>query len=155
MIKKIFISLVAIVATLSTINTASAQDYGWTAGGRVSIYSGWNGAVGVGVYARHGIADIFRIEPSFTILCETGMSIEAAADLQYPIGICEGFEAYPLAGVSFNDPGKFGVGINFGGGLGYSISNRLSADFGVKWILQTQKYVSNPVVFSLGCGYKF
>lgn len=155
-LKKFLLTLVAIVATAATVSTTSAQDLsGWSAGGKISIYSGWNGTVGVGVFARHDIGDMFRIEPSFLFLCEKGMSIEVAADLQYPIDLSENFEVYPLAGLTLNDPGKFGLGINIGGGLGYKISNRLTTDLGLKWIIQTQKYISNPIAISLGCGYKF
>lgn len=111
--------------------------------------------MGIGVYGRHALGDNLRIEPSFSFLCQTGMSIDLTADVHYPIALSDGFEAYPLAGLSLNDPGSFGLGINVGGGLGYKISDVVNVDFGLKWTLQTQKYITNPFIISFGVGYKF
>lgn len=154
--KKILFALAAIIATLATVNTTSAQSLGdWNVGGRINIYSRWNGTVGIGAYGRYGFDNGLRVEPAVMFLCEKGMSVDISADLQYATEVASGLELYPLAGISLNDPGKFGLGINLGGGAEYYLSERLSTGLGLKWIIQTQKYVSNPLVISLSCGYKF
>lgn len=149
---------IALAATilLTSITCTLAQSRGmWSGGAKLNIYSRWGGATGIGVYGRYGLGSGFRIEPSFVILCKKGMSVDISGDLQYPIAITRGVELYPLVGVSINDPGRFGLGMNFGGGVGYMLTNRVNLDFGVKWIAQTQQSIANPVVFSFGGGYKF
>ncbi len=153
-IRNLLFAVAAMVVAATT--TASAQDLsGWTLGGKLGVYSRWAGTTGIGIYGRHALSESLRIEPTLTFLCKKGMSVDIAADVQYPIDTDLGIEVYPLAGLSLNDPGKFGLGINLGAGAGYQLTEKLNIDFGVKWIIQTQKYIANPVVFSLGCGHKF
>ncbi len=156
--KRIIFAVAVIIATLSTFTSAQAQETEtgkFELGGRVSFYSGWNGMAGIGAYGRYDLGRTFRIEPSIMILCEQGASMDLSVDLQCPFQISKEIELYPLAGVSLNDPGVFGVGINLGGGLGYDFNERWGADFGVKWMISTQDGYANPVVISFGCGYKF
>ncbi len=152
--KKLF-ALLTIALTVA-ISDSSAQVAGqWKFGAMTSIYSRWDGAAAIGAYGRYGFGNHLRIEPSFLIYCRKGMSVDISGDVQYPIALNNGFELYPLAGISINDPGKLGVGLNLGSGLGYNIDNKFSLDCGLKWRLQSQKYIRNPVIFSFGAGYRF
>ncbi len=121
----------------------------------MNIYTRWDGAVGVGVYARYAFADKFRVEPSFVYICRKGMSVDISADVHYPINVGENLELYPLAGLSLNDPGRLGLGVNFGGGASYNLSNDLSIDAGLKWSILTQDFIKNPVIISIGASYRF
>ncbi len=152
---RIFLAIIAVCA-LFTVSTASAQEQGEIkAGAKMAVYSGWNGTFGIGAYARYGLTDDLRLEPSLLYLCRKGMSVDFSIDAQYAFDISDSFEAYPAVGIALNDPAKFGLGINFGGGASYKLSDVVDIDFGVKWVLQTQSYISNPLVFSLGGSYKF
>lgn len=155
-LKKLALALIALVATTAFITPTSAQEQGeWTGGVKFNIYSRWNGTAGVGVYARYGLSDALRVEPAVVLLCKKGMSFDISGDLQYPISLSNNLEVYPIAGLSFNDPYTWGLGINVGGGVGYELSNRINVNLGLKWIIQTQKYITNPILFSFGGGYKF
>ncbi len=154
MLKKIIFAVTALIVASTSL--VSAQNAGeWKVGGKLNIYSNWDGAIGIGAYGRYGLNSDFRLEPSFVILCKQGMSVDISADVQYPIQLSPEFELYPLAGLSLNDPGKFGLGVNLGTGLGYKLTNKVSIDFGLKWVIQTQDFTPNPLIFSFGSGYKF
>ncbi|MFI3303892.1 MAG: outer membrane beta-barrel protein [Rikenellaceae bacterium] len=153
-IKKIIFTATALIASICATNSASAQVNldGWDFGAKVNFYTDWD-ITGVGVYGRHELGGGFRIEPSFSFLFRRGASIDITADVHYPFDLGSNFEVYPLAGLSLNDPSTFGLGINVGGGAGYKISDRVDANLGLKWAVQTQ--TSNPFIVSFGAGYKF
>ncbi len=156
--KRFLIFMVLIMVASSSFTTLSAkEDNGkeWGFGAKVNLYSGWNGMIGLGGYARYDISQLFRLEPSLVILCDEGTSIDLSVDLHMPMELSSAVELYPLVGLSLNDPGKLGLGVNLGGGLGYSISQKVNVDFGIKWMIASQKYYNNPLIFSLGCGFKF
>lgn len=159
-LKSLIVAVVAFVASAVTMS-ASAQSGGslgngeLEVGGKINIYSRWDSAVGIGVYGRLGLTENLRVEPSFLYYCNKGASIEIAGDLHYVVDVTDQFEFYPLVGLTLNDPYKFGVGLNLGAGMGFNITDNWGADFGLKWILQSQKYIKNPVVLSFGLGYKF
>ncbi len=160
---KKFLLIVALIITSLTSISASEESSesreesrGWGIGGKINIYSGWNGAIGIGVYTRHNLGGSgFRLEPSLVIICEEGSSIDLTTDLQYPFNLSPSLELYPLVGLSLNDPGKLALGVNLGGGLGYRISQKVTADFGMKYMISTLKSYSNPMIFSIGCGFNF
>lgn len=145
------------IALLFAISSAysSQRQYDWVVGGKMSVYSRWDGTFGIGAYARYGITDQMRIEPSLLYLCRHGMSIDFNADFHYAFLVAERTELFPIVGLAINDPGKWGAGLNLGGGI--NLINTGAWDFtgSVKWTLQSQKYIKNPVVFSIGTNYKF
>ncbi|MFI3259109.1 MAG: hypothetical protein R3Y16_03340 [Rikenellaceae bacterium] len=144
-----------VVALFSTTNEASAQDLaGWTGGAKVNFYTGWDTS-SLGVYGRYTLNNGLRLEPSVSFIFAKGCTIDVTVDAHYIFDLGDKFEAYPLVGVSINDPGKFGFAANFGGGLGYKLSDVINLDLGMKWALQTQSYISNPFIISIGGGYKF
>ncbi|MFI3304921.1 MAG: hypothetical protein R3Y68_00230 [Rikenellaceae bacterium] len=155
MIKKVFLSIVALLTVICIESASAKSTTGWSGGAKVNIYTNWDSTAGVGVYARRSLNGGFRLEPSFIFLCNKDMSIDISADLHYPINLGSDIELYPLVGLSLNDPSRLGLGINFGGGVGYNVTNRINIDLGAKWGLQTQRYISNPFILSFGCGYKF
>lgn len=156
--KKILLIVALIITTLSSVSAREegAEHRNWGLGGKVNIYSGWDGAIGLGVYTRHYLGGSgFRLEPSLVIICEEGASIDLTTDLQFPLKLSHSLELYPLVGLSLNDPGKLALGVNMGGGLGYKLSHKVTADFGVKYMISTLKEFKNPLIFSLGCGFNF
>ncbi len=153
-VKRVLVAVVAMV-TLFSLQPLAAQERGeWSGGAKFNVYSRWDGTMGVGVYARYGLLNHMRLEPSFVFLCREGMSLDVSVDAQFPFNVEDKLELYPMAGLSLNDPGKFGLGINVGGGASYAITKWLSFDTGIKWIIQTQG-IKNPILFSFGGGFKF
>lgn len=148
------IKVIAIVVALLSSVTAQAVN-ALNVGAKMNIYSGWSGAVGVGAYARFDVGAGFRVEPSLMILTEKGMSVDVTAELHYPVKVARSVALYPLAGLSLNDPGKFGLGMNFGGGVDYALNNRITLTTSAKWVAQTQEGVKNPFVISFGGGFRF
>ncbi len=133
-----------------------AQGQGeWGVGAKVKTYSRLNGATGVGLFARYGLGSGFRLEPSLIIFTRSGMSVDISTDIHYPFNVSRGFEVYPIAGLSINDLGSFGLGLNVGAGAGYHITDRIHLDLGAKWAIQTQRGVNHPIIISIGSGYKF
>lgn len=156
--KKILLIVALIITTLPSMwaRESDSESRGWGVGGKINIYSGWNGAIGIGAYTRHYLGGSgFRLEPSLVIICEEGSSIDLTTDLQYPLKLSHALELYPLVGLSLNDPGKLALGVNMGGGLGYKISQKVTADFGIKYMISTLKAYNNPLIFSIGCGFNF
>ncbi len=151
--KRLLLSL-SILFSVAALQ-ASQRQYDWVAGAKMGVYSRWDGTFGIGAYARYGLTDHLRVEPSLLYLCRKGMSIDFNADIQYALIVSERAEIFPLVGLAVNDPGKWGVGLNLGGGV--NIINTSAWDFtgSVKWVLQSQKGLNNPIVFSIGANYKF
>lgn len=151
--KRLLLSLALLVSTFSAYS--SQKEGEWVVGGKMNLYTGWDGTFGIGAYCRYGITDQLRVEPAAVFLCRTGCSVDLSADLQYAFPIEDSFEIFPLAGISVNDPGNFGVGLCVGGGMNFL--TKLDWDFtaNVKWMVETQKYIANPVVVSIGAHYKF
>ncbi len=155
MAKRLFLTIVALLSLVGMSNVSAKSTTGWSAGAKVNVYTNWDSTAGIGIYTRHYLKGGFRLEPAFVFLCNRDMSIDLSADIQYPIHLGSSVEFYPLVGVAINDPSRLGLAVNFGGGLGYNVTNRVNVDFGAKWGLQTQRYINNPFILSFGCGYKF
>ncbi|MFI3289815.1 MAG: outer membrane beta-barrel protein [Rikenellaceae bacterium] len=156
--KRVLFIVAIMVVALSQFTEVSAQEEAkrFEVGGKVNVYSNWGGAMGVGAYFRYNnILGNLRLEPSFLVFCDDNASLDLTADLQFPIEISTTVDIYPLVGISLNDYDVLGLGFNLGGGLDYSLTNRLNANFGLKWMVVTQRYNPNPLVFSVGLGYKF
>lgn len=152
----LIVAALIVAATTLTTNKAEAQNaHEWVAGPKVSIYARWNAVAGVGAYARYGITNNLRVEPAFVVLCKKGYAVDLSADLQYAIYLPSNFEVYPMVGMSYNHTSKSSLGVNLGAGTSYSISNRVSVNTSIKYMLQTAAYVRNPIIFSFGMGYRF
>ncbi len=152
----LIVAAIVVAATTLTTNSASAQNaHEWVAGPKVSIYARWNGLAGVGAYARYGITNSLRIEPAFAVLCRRGAIIDVSADLQYAFHLPSNFELFPMVGLSYNHASKSSLGVNLGTGAAYNVSNRFSVNTSIKYMLETSKYMVNPIIFSFGMGYRF
>ncbi len=146
--------LLSIALLLVAVSGYSAQREGEiVAGGRMSLYTRWDGTFGIGAYARYGITDQLRVEPSIMALCRRGMSIDISADFHYAFELDDKYELYPLVGISVNDPGEFGVGFNIGGGTNIVVTEDWDFSGGIKWMIDT--HARNPLIISIGAHYKF
>ncbi len=151
--KRIILSFLLICATFSA---HSAQlKYDWSAGAKLALYTRWNETVAVGGFARYGLTDNLRIEPSLMILTKSGMSVDLSVDLHYGCSLTNKLELYPLVGLSLNDPGTFGLGLNLGGGVNFINLQQWEFGANIKWMVESQKHISNPVVLGISGNYKF
>lgn len=149
--RKFILSLVVIAAS---ITGAKADNGDLQVGAKTQFYTRWNGIVGFGPMVKYDISDMFRVESALLFLTKKGTSIDWSNELQMPFELSSALEVYPLVGVSLNDPYKFGVALGLGGGANYCINDRWGVNAGVKWNLQSQKYIKNPLIISAGVGYK-
>ncbi len=146
--------LFTIALAIATITGVKAEGSGLQIGAKMNIYSRWNGMVGIGPYVRYDIASTFRVESALLILTKRGSSIDWSNELQMPFRLSSALELYPLVGVSLNDPSKFGVALGLGGGASWNLNDRVLLTGGVKWNLQSQQLLRNPLIFSVGAGFK-
>ena len=56
---------------------------------------------------------------------------------------------YPLAGISVNDFGDWSAGINLGAGFDYAVADRWDITAGLKYMIETHKNWSNPLIISV------
>ncbi len=148
--------LLPLLLILSTVSTYAEQKSGeWAAGAKISLYTRWDGTFGIGAFGRYGITDNLRIEPSIVAFCREGMSIDVSADLQYAIPVARHAELFPILGVSINDPIRWGVGLNLGGGVNIFSAGNWDFTGSVKWMIESQRYINNPVTASIGTYYRF
>ena len=150
-LKRLFYAL--LLVSLAPIG-ASAEEGGLTVGAKMNIYSRWDGMVGVGPMVMYSLTDHLRFESALLFLTKEGASVDWSNEVQVPFRLSSALEVYPLAGISLNDPYKFGVAFGFGGGAVYNINDRWGVNGGVKWNIQTQEFVKNPLVISVGVACK-
>lgn len=153
------ILLAAIIACFA-IGAVSAQEQGdWAVGPRMGIYThtGAEGAIfGIGAFGRYSLTNKWRVEPAITALCEKGCSIDANVDIHYRlIRVARVWSIYPAVGVSANDIGGWSFGVNVGAGTDFSLGKHWDVSAGFKWMIQTAEYHKNPLVVTIGVGYKF
>ncbi len=151
--KRILLSLILLSTTV--VAHSAQRQYDWSTGARVAIYTRWQGTFAFGGFARYGLTDNLRVEPSLMILTKSGMSVDLSADVHYGVALTPRFEIYPLVGISINDPSKVGVGLNLGGGVNFTNIKRWELGANLKWMVESQKYVANPVVLAISGNYKF
>ncbi|MFR9650413.1 MAG: porin family protein [Rikenellaceae bacterium] len=149
--KKILFAIIAIVLSASATKASSGD---LQIGAKTQFYTRWDGIVGIGPMVKYDINDMFRVESALLLLTKKGASIDWSIDLHMPFQLSSSFEIYPLAGISLNDPYKFGVALGLGGGANYNINDRWVANAGVKWSIQSQQYLKNPFIIACGIGYK-
>lgn len=149
------IILVTLIALFTTISTSAQEKGGVAAIAAINIYASSTTIVGIGIGGRYGLTDVLRLESSIVALLKAGSSIDFNAEVQYLIPIQEGWDFYPLAGLSVNDIKMWSMGIKLGAGTDYSITENWGVFGGVKWMIQTAKYSKNPIVINAGVSYKF
>ena len=147
------------IAALCAFTAVSAQDKGnWGVGPQIGIYTntGADGAIfGIGATGRYSFTDTWRIQPSLTALCKSGCSVDIAADVQYLFEVASSWDVYPQAGLSANDIGGWSCGINLGAGFDYAVADRWDITAGLKYMIETHKNWSNPLIISVGASYRF
>ena len=151
--KKIFLTILAAL----TVSAVSAQDAGsWALGPRMNIYTNTGDAViGLGAFARYSFTDNWSIEPSITALLHSGCSIDFSVDAQYVFHLNDSWDVYPAVGFTANDIGKWAAGLNVGGGFDFRVANNWDLSAGLKWQPMFDDWRTNPVVISIGAGYRF
>ena len=153
--KKFFLLLAAAVCLSAT---ASAQDKGdWAIVPRVNIYTAWDTdtVFGIGAAGRYNILDQLRVEPALTFLLHDHCSIDVNCDIHYLFPVADRWTVYPLAGISFNDFGDWSAGTNRGAGFDYAVADRWDITAGLKYMIETHKDWSNPLVITVGASYRF
>ncbi len=153
--KKFLMILAALVVTFTA---ASAQEAGrWALGPRMNIYtnSGDGAVAGLGIFARYGITDRWRIEPAATILFHSHSSVDIQCDAHYLFNVARKWRLYPLAGLAVSDMGDFAFGLNVGGGVDFAVARDWDLTAAVKWMPLFDSSRKNLIAISLGACYKF
>ncbi len=148
--------ILAMVVALFAMTTVSAQEVGnWAIGPKIGLYTNTGTIFSIGAIGRYSFTDNWRVEPAVAVLCKKGCSVDINADVQYLFKVADAWSVYPLAGISVNDIRGWSCGINLGGGADFSVADRWDITAGIKWMIQTAKHHSNPIIISLGATYKF
>jgi outer membrane protein X len=126
-------------------------------------------SIGIGAKVGYGITDQIRIAPSFNYFLEKDYlsQWEVNADLHYLFPLSDKVTVYPLAGVAYiNWKVNFGdifgdddssattskIGINLGGGIGYSLTEKISIGAELKYSVVSD---FDQAVFAVNIAYKF
>ena len=157
-IKMFAISMMVAVMNVVAINAQSQGDM--AVGGDLSIGMGDDYTnIGIGAKFRYNVTDPIRLEGAFTyFLKKKDVSMwDFSAYGHYLFNVADKLTIYPLAGLGIfgakNDSDSDSeLGITFGGGLDYALTDNLSFNAEMKY-----KLVDNwdRFIISAGITYKF
>lgn len=162
--------LLAVIVTLATIGTASAEKGHFSLGGNV-LYGTCVSNIGLGVKGQYEIINHLRVEASFNYFFKNSVKFgnvksnyymwEANANVHYAIPLSTKFDIYPLAGLTVanldnaDDKAYHAhtkVGVNLGAGVDFNLNSHVSLNFEVKYTLVRDL---DQAVFALGAVYHF
>ena len=160
--KRLLLTLFALIVILPSVSTASAQEQGdFRFGFRTGYYLNTKAYV-VGVYGNYGITNWLNVEPGVNYVCKQKSTVDVYCDFQIPLEIATYWYVYPIAGVSVNDISEnsgtidgWAGGVNLGLGMTYQINGRWDTSVQAKWMGRFPKQHSNSVIIALSIGYNF
>lgn len=150
--KRLKILMLTALVVLSGVNLSAS---GFDLGFKTCVYSRWDGMVGAGVSVNFPAMKMFRVESSLLFLTKKDAKYDWSNELQLPLYVSSALQLYPLVGFSINDPGEFGVALGLGGGMQYKLNDRWGLNGGLKWNLQSQSHINNPLLVSFGLVWRF
>ena len=157
------IAMLLITLLCATTDKVAAQEKGdWGVGLRNSLYThtGHGAKYGVGVFARYNIIDGLRIEPSVSVVCGNGCSVDISADVHYTICLSKTHRnmwLYPIVGVGVNEINRWSMSVNLGVGYDWDITHNWIFSAMVRYMIQTANhaYLRNPIVPQINVSYRF
>ncbi len=157
------IAMLLITLLCATTDKVAAQEKGdWGIGLRNSLYThtGHGAKYGVGVFARYNFIDGLRIEPSVSVVCGNGCSVDISADVHYTICLSKTYRnmwLYPIVGVGVNEINRWSMSVNLGVGYDWDITHNWIFSAMVRYMIQTANhaYLRNPIVPQINVSYRF
>ena len=157
------IAMLLITLLCATTDRVAAQEKGdWGVGLRNSLYThtGHGAKYGVGVFARYNFIDGLRIEPSVSVVCGNGCSVDISADVHYTICLSKTHRnmwLYPIVGVGVNEINRWSMSVNLGVGCDWDITHNWIFSAMVRYMIQTANhaYLRNPVLPQINVSYRF
>lgn len=176
--KKILLSIFALLVVIPSLNRASAQvDEDFRFGVHAGAYLGTNALTG-GAYGTYGLDDWLNMEVGVNYILKPYSFLDVYCDFQVLLEITPFWHIYPIVGISVHDIdtpprpvsemhpliAQSGVtmldgwtpGINFGMGFYYDISYRWRVSGQVKMLQRLPQGVhKNPILMLGGIDYNF
>jgi outer membrane protein X len=160
--KKIFKTVIAVIALTTIGLTANAQQQGDMAWGAQGAYASDGEFLGLGAKFRYNVTDPIRLEAAFTYyLPKNSVNMwDFSADAQWLFPVSDKVTLYPAAGLGIYgvkvDLGAFGsasssdLGLNLGGGADFHISDKTAITAQLKYSTAIES-----VILSAGVAFNF